>query len=159
MNICEHAGKVCIIGRDSAVCRECRITRERERQRQRETEWRCTPQQREKRRLYRRKRHRNRTSAEKREYSTYQRTIRQRLRLEVLNHYAPGGPSCACCGETVIEFLCIDHVNGGGAKHRKSINGNLYNWLKREGFPKGFRVLCYNCNAALGHYGRCPHAA
>jgi hypothetical protein len=30
-------------------------------------------------------------------------------------------------------------------------------WLRKNGFPKGFRVLCHNCNFAHGHYGYCPH--
>jgi hypothetical protein len=30
-------------------------------------------------------------------------------------------------------------------------------WLKRNGYPKGFRVLCHNCNSARGLYGYCPH--
>lgn len=32
-----------------------------------------------------------------------------------------------------------------------------YHWIKRNGFPAGFRVLCLNCNFARGIYGRCPH--
>ncbi len=106
-----------------------------------------------------RERRENLTVEQRREWSRYQHEYRRALRLEVLGHYSPNGPACACCGEATIEFLCIDHVNGGGGKHRRSIRGNLYNWLKREGFPKGFRVLCHNCNAAIGYYGHCPHAA
>jgi hypothetical protein len=29
--------------------------------------------------------------------------------------------------------------------------------LARNGFPDGYRVLCHNCNMALGQYGYCPH--
>lgn len=74
-----------------------------------------------------------------------------------------GGAKCACCGELHQEFLSIDHANGDGAAHRKSIGvpngtgGNIYGWLKRNKFPEGFRVLCMNCNFALGHFGYCPH--
>jgi len=89
----------------------------------------------------------------------YQKEYRRKLRLEVLNHYTPKGLRCACCGEDHVEFLCIDHINGGGGQHRKSINGDFYNWLKKHGFPKGFRVLCFNCNGSLGFYGYCPHKA
>src|SRR5262245_47553294 len=39
-------------------------------------------------------------------------------RLACFAHY---GTECACCGETHIEFLGIDHINGGGHKHRKEI--------------------------------------
>jgi hypothetical protein len=32
----------------------------------------------------------------------------------------------------------------------------VYLWLKREGFPAGFRVLCFNCNhAAHVNGGEC----
>jgi hypothetical protein len=79
----------------------------------------------------------------------------QRLRAEVFVGY--GGPVCACCGEDTPEFLEIDHIDGGGTKHRKEIGGRLYAWLRRNGFPPGFQVLCANCNVAKGRYGVCPH--
>ena len=85
---------------------------------------------------------------------------RRRLRLEVLQAYGGEHPACACCKTADIEFLCIDHINGGGGVHRRQIgHSGLYTWLKREGFPQGFRVLCYNCNASLAAYGYCPHRA
>jgi len=78
------------------------------------------------------------------------------LKRKVFDHY---GRKCECCGETHKEFLSIDHINGGGTKHRKEIlkGGNLYSWLVANNFPEGFRVLCHNCNFAIGHYGYCPH--
>jgi hypothetical protein len=77
------------------------------------------------------------------------------LRQEVIARY---GGECACCGETRYEFLCIDHTNGGGTKHRQSGGGRkIANYLRRAGFPEGYRVLCWNCNAAIGLYGSCPH--
>lgn len=78
----------------------------------------------------------------------------RRIRLEIIAAY---GGKCECCGEERIEFLAIDHINGGGRRHRKSLSGNFYRWLKRNNFPEGFRVLCHNCNSALGFYGYCPH--
>lgn len=80
---------------------------------------------------------------------------------EVFSHY--GGPRCACCGETHIEFLSVDHVGNTGAAHRLDLNGdarngvNIYYWLKKNGFPPGFQILCMNCNFSLGHHGYCPH--
>lgn len=89
---------------------------------------------------------------------SYEQGYRWRLRCEVLGHYAPSGHiRCACCGEKHLEFLAIDHIEGGGGKHRKQIKCDIYTWLKRNGFPSGFRVLCHNCNQSLGHYGYCPH--
>lgn len=87
------------------------------------------------------------------------RKIRQQLRQEALIYYGGNPPKCACCGEIIIEFLTIDHIGGGGHKHSQKIggSGNLYRWLKKNDYPLGFRVLCYNCNSCLGHYGYCPH--
>ena len=91
----------------------------------------------------------------------YSQRTRQRLRFEVLQHYSKNDPpSCECCGENHIEFLSIDHINGGGQQARKTIlkgSGGLYSWLKRNNFPDGYRVLCHNCNQSLGAYGYCPH--
>lgn len=76
-------------------------------------------------------------------------------RILVFNHY---GHHCVCCGETEPKFLAIDHILGGGNKHIKEIGrGNLYRWIIRNKYPKGFQVLCHNCNVAKGFYGSCPH--
>jgi hypothetical protein len=82
---------------------------------------------------------------------------RVNTRFQVLEHY---GNKCFCCGERRVEFLAIDHINGGGKRHRKAIKKDghsFYQWLKVNGFPDGFRTLCHNCNLALGFYGYCPH--
>jgi len=78
------------------------------------------------------------------------------IRKVVISYYSGGTDVCACCGEGHIEFLSIDHIGGGGGKHRKAV-GNFYAWILREDFPPGFRVLCHNCNQALGLFGACPH--
>jgi len=82
-----------------------------------------------------------------------------KLRLEALIHYGGNPPKCACCGEYRLPFLTIDHISGSGNKHRKEIRryGSIYEWLKHANYPEGFRVLCMNCNFAIGHYGVCPH--
>lgn len=85
---------------------------------------------------------------------------RRKLRLEVLDAY--GGPVCALCGDDRVDALAIDHVDGGGRTHfrQENIRGSadFYLWLKRNGFPPGFRVLCATCNV-LAHREktkRCP---
>ena len=76
-------------------------------------------------------------------------------RFDTINHY---GGKCDCCGETNVEFLCFDHINGGGNKHRKEENiRNLAKWLKRNNYPNRFRILCCNCNFSLGAHEYCPH--
>lgn len=81
---------------------------------------------------------------------------RHRLKVEVIREY---GGKCECCAEFRYEFLSIDHIDGTGHLHKKELNGrNLYRWLKMNGYPKdNFRLLCMNCNFALGKIGYCPH--
>lgn len=84
----------------------------------------------------------------------------RRLKVKVLEHYAGGPPRCECCGTDAIEFLTLDHIDGGGYKHRKEVGANVYQWVVRTGYPKDiFRILCLNCNFSVGHYGYCPHIA
>jgi hypothetical protein len=85
---------------------------------------------------------------------------REECRRKCIFHYGGPDPKCACCGEKQYEFLVVDHVKGGGNKHRKAIKrtgSNFYKWLVLNDFPSGFRVLCHNCNFSLGAYGYCPH--
>lgn len=87
------------------------------------------------------------------------RACNLRRKLRVIDAY---GGECECCGEKHHQFLTIDHINGGGAKHVKSLNigrGHaFYHWLEKQGYPKdAFRLLCWNCNAAEGILGGCPH--
>lgn len=91
------------------------------------------------------------------------------LRLDVLSHYSGGTPRCQCpgCKCAIIEFLTIDHVDGNGAKHRKSLGQYRKNgirqsgrailyWLKQNNYPSGFQVLCMNCNFGKGIKRFCP---
>lgn len=88
----------------------------------------------------------------------YNKTYHYKTRLDVLQNYGGIPPRCACCEENQIQFLCMDHINGNGSKHRKTMGApNIYVWLKTHDYPKGFRVLCYNCNMAFGLYDKCPH--
>lgn len=105
----------------------------------------------------------HRTYARNRDPATirkYNQELGRKLKNEVYAAY--GGYRCACCGITDPEFLAVDHIDGGGNEHRKTVGGTgtgvyLYRWLKKNGFPPGFRILCHNCNWAYGHFGYCPH--
>ncbi len=80
---------------------------------------------------------------------------RKERREIVLKHF---GSRCSCCGESLQEFLSIDHINNDGNKHRKIVHpSNLYKWLIKNNFPNGFQLLCHNCNWAKHQYGICPH--
>jgi hypothetical protein len=89
------------------------------------------------------------------------RRCHRRRKLEVLKAY--GGLRCACCGETELAFLSIDHMNGGGSKHFQALRNeglNFYKWLKANGYPPGYQVLCFNCNHGRHiNGGICPHQA
>jgi hypothetical protein len=94
----------------------------------------------------------------------HSKKYRQKLVLQVLVHYGGNPPKCACCGETELDFLTIDHINGGGNAHRKKILGRLiggwifYIWLRKNNFPEGFRVLCWNCQwGCRRNNGVCSH--
>ena len=78
------------------------------------------------------------------------------IRRIVINNY---GGKCKCCGETIIEFLAIDHINGGGYKHRQIIGNSIryYYWIIRNNFPDNYRILCHNCNQATSWGRKCPH--
>lgn len=78
----------------------------------------------------------------------------RRLRSEAVSAY---GGECACCGETQLEFLQIDHIDGNGAAHRQDLGySEIYSWLRARAWPPGFQVLCANCNWAK-QLGVCPH--
>ena len=81
------------------------------------------------------------------------------LRLKALIHYGGDPPKCRCCQEERLLFLTMDHMAGNGNQHRKSVRrfGSIYEWLRHANYPLGFRVLCMNCNWALGKYKVCPH--
>lgn len=77
------------------------------------------------------------------------REYKAQIRLEALNAY--GGPVCSYpgCGQTDLDFLVLDHIDGNGCADRKErgCSGHpFFQQLKAEGFPPGFRVLCENHN-------------
>lgn len=95
--------------------------------------------------------------------STFARIRHQNIKIDLFNSY--GGCKCSCpggCEITALEFLSIDHIGGGGKQHvdntgRRLTGVALYRWLREHNHPEGFRVLCMNCNFAIGHHGYCPH--
>jgi hypothetical protein len=86
------------------------------------------------------------------------REHRRRVNMEAYKVY--GGAFCACCGETIIGFLTIDHINGVTREERKiqTKGRNVCQWLKNKGYPPGYQVLCFNCNLGRAkNKGVCPH--
>ena len=98
----------------------------------------------------------------------YMKKYNLKLKRQVMDAY---GGCCACCGETELVFLTIDHIEDNGAEHRRELGAKrtdggrwgsagapTYRWLRDNEFPEGFQVLCANCNC--GRYwngGLCPH--
>jgi len=70
------------------------------------------------------------------------------------------GGKCACCGETNLWFLTVDHINNDGYKLGRGRNGCKMEDIIRKGFPDDLQLLCYNCNCAkmnpINKYV-CPH--
>ena len=87
------------------------------------------------------------------------RRERDRVRIQTLEAY---GSNCQCCGERRKEFLSIDHIRNDGAEERRRLKTRaglpFYRWLRKQGYPAGYQVLCFNCNMAKGIWGYCPHA-
>lgn len=85
-------------------------------------------------------------------------------KIETFKAY--GGCRCACNGCDVVEprFLTIDHIGNSkkylGHTTKKTRGRALYKTLRERGYPykKQLRVLCFNCNCAIGSYGYCPHS-
>ena len=134
--------------------------RERLRLKSREKLRRLSPEEKERRHERRREFYwKNRDEIRKKERVRERRTLRN-LRITVLNHYGNNNPKCVCCGENNIEFLTIDHIHGKGREMERRLKESgwiLYKWLIKMNYPKGFQILCYNCNCSRGHYGYCPH--
>ncbi|MFA5130461.1 MAG: hypothetical protein WC477_06150 [Patescibacteria group bacterium] len=91
------------------------------------------------------------------QYKAKERKKRLSVKERVINGY---GGKCECCGETLLDFLTIDHINNDGAKHRKEFGraGKVHRWIISNNFPEGFQVLCFNCNySKYFNSGKCIH--
>ena len=104
--------------------------------------------------------------ADQRRYGTPKRQrqhaeVRQRRhirqRVAVLERY---GGKCCFCGTAQYEHLTVDHINGGGTKHRAEFRSkyrNFYDFLYNTEFrPDLYRILCWNCHMAMTRYGVMP---
>ena len=86
----------------------------------------------------------------------------KKLKLLVITHYSNGSMKCCCpkCNEDNMGFLSIDHINNNGTEERKKYgNGSrFYHWLIKNGYPEGYKVMCYNCNLGRAKNNDiCPH--
>jgi len=87
------------------------------------------------------------------------RKNRLNLKKEIFSYYSPKKIECSCCGFSEIMGLTIDHINPRKSHgHTQELTGKiLYYWLKKNGFPPGYQILCFNCNHAKTNKNICPH--
>jgi len=86
---------------------------------------------------------------------------RQDIKRRCMGGY---GGRCACCGESRLDFLTIDHVHNDGAEKRAighypggGSGPGFYRWVVNHDFPDDLQCLCCNCNWAKKLHGKCPH--
>lgn len=131
--------------RNSRICIECDNKRSRLWQRKNKP----------KLAIYNKNRWREKKEEMTKRYLPYSRNYRRKLKEQILRHYSPdlkcvGWNGIVCpfsCND--IRCLSIDHIEGNGLAHRKRVkttNGTaFYRWLRDNNYPKGFQVLCMNC--------------
>lgn len=102
--------------------------------------------------------------AHREERNKHAREYNRLIKLEALTRYSTSPPRCACCGESEIAFLTVDHIKNDGARQRKAISyayrgRDCYFWLKKNNYPTGpnLQVLCWNCQWGKRARGICPH--
>ena len=71
------------------------------------------------------------------------------LKKLTFSKYSPNNViKCRICGEELLNFLTLDHIEGR-QKHGHSTTfsaAKLWYNLKKNNFPPGYQVLCWNCN-------------
>lgn len=70
---------------------------------------------------------------------------------------------CPGCDTIFLGFLQLDHVDAKAEKQRSSTGRKLggptlWYWLRKNGYPAGYQVLCANCNSAKRTDCACPLA-
>jgi hypothetical protein len=54
-------------------------------------------------------------------------------------------------------FLTVDHIEGRNEDDDYK-STRMYAYLVKQGFPKGYTILCFNCNCGRSRNGgTCPH--
>ena len=120
---------------------------------------------------------RKKTRHQNLEYKTNKHVTYVTNRLNILLNYSKhlsnsNIPCCNCCGENShVDFLDIDHIAGKNQMdseprliklgYSSKLKGKgLINWIIGNNYPKGFQILCHNCNVAKGLIGNgniCTH--
>jgi 5-methylcytosine-specific restriction endonuclease McrA len=73
---------------------------------------------------------------------------RQAIRQRVIAHL---GGKCAICGFRDPRALQVDHVNGGGTRHRKTVSTHRVWKVALISDPGVYQLLCASCNQIKRH--------
>src|SRR5437588_4538342 len=88
----------------------------------------------------------------------YQLHLKERrdAHLDIVRHY---GDRCSCCGFNDFSkmvfgkrFLQLHHVEGKGNEQMRKLGvygHHFHEWIKKNNYPPGFKVLDGACNAAM----------
>ena len=82
----------------------------------------------------------------------YGRSYSESMKVSAINIYSNGDACCAICRIADMDVLCLDHIANDGKAHRELIKSEMktlyghYHWCKKNDYPAGFQVLCFNCN-------------
>lgn len=143
VGLCTSCGKYPPFKTGNTRCEKCRDKMKK----------RCTSKEfKEKERVRSRKRYKENPEA----YKLSCRKYINNLRDQAFEIY---GKECACCGESIREFLTIDHILGGGNEHRKSLGyqSKYLQTIIKEKDKSKYQTLCMNCNWGKRFSGICPH--
>ncbi len=107
----------------------------------------------------------DKVSEYQREYNTKHKDYineRESKKLKIIRDkfFEMYGSRCACCGETTLLFLTLDHIlNDGNIKRDGRHNNNKeIKCAIKEYRPDLYQVLCMNCNWGKHRNGGvCPH--
>lgn len=75
---------------------------------------------------------------------------KEELKFSVLVAYGGGIHKCEVCGESRLNRLTIDMIDGLGYCNQEQEEA-LYSLLDENVYPDGFQVLCRNCQYAKRH--------
>lgn len=103
-----------------------------------------------------RERHRKYRAANLEKIKERTKARERKIKIMILGYYSKGYLRCANCRYNILEGLALDHIDGGGNKQRKelgiSAGISFYRWIRENNFPKGYQVLCHNCNRIKHDY-------
>lgn len=87
----------------------------------------------------------------------YAKQYRTQLMTEVFYKY---GSECSCCGDRSPSFLTLKKIGVNNQREAsKELKAGIYVWVRDNGYPPDFYLLCLNCNWSKSRWGYCPHQA